>query len=254
LGARDRRFESDHPDHRLTSDASRREEDLVAPLPARDIGDVRLADIVEAGGCPICRARSDAGARFIDAILWESVNDVAFRRELDETRGFCETHSRAILAADRGQSGGSLGASILFRAILMLRIRELDGAVSAKGRTRRGRLDRALAAPECAVCATGRVAESTAANRLGQLTTDPAWRDALASADICLTHLVRLVRDAPDTERWRDVERRQVDRLRDIERRLGGFIDHSGQDRRPLMTDEERRAVDEAADLLGRRA
>ena len=108
-------------------------------LPARDIGDVRLADHVEAGGCPICAARADAIARFIDAMLWESVNDVAFRRELDAARGFCEPHSGAVLAADRAQSGSALGASILFRAVLTIRLREAERAASATGRTRRDR-------------------------------------------------------------------------------------------------------------------
>jgi hypothetical protein len=225
----------------------------VVRLPARDIGDVRLADLVEAGGCPICSARADAIARFIDAILWESVNDVAFRRELDATRGFCEPHSRAILTADRAQSGGSLGASILYHAILRIRLREAEGATVATGRTRRRRLDAAATPPACQVCAMGRGTEIGTIQRLRQLTVQPAWREALATADVCLAHLIALMRDAPDTDAWRDVERRQMARLRDIQARLGGFIDHSGQDRRGLTTDEERRAVDEASSLLSGR-
>jgi len=222
-------------------------------LPARDIGDVRLADLVEAGGCPVCSARADAIARFVDAVLWESVNDVAFRRELDTARGFCEPHSRAILIADRAQSGGALGASILYHAILRIRLREVESAMVAKGRTRRRRLDGAATPPDCAVCAMARETEIGAIDRLRQLSAQAAWRDALSTADVCLVHLVALARDAPDTDAWHEVERRQMERLRDIQARLRGFIDHSGQDRRRLMTDTERRAVDEASRLLSGR-
>lgn len=225
----------------------------MARLPARDIGDIRLADLVEAGGCPICAARAHAMARLIDAILWESVNDVAFRRELDAARGFCETHARAILTADRAQSGGALGAAILFQAILRIRLREAEGAIGAKGRTRRRRLMAAETPPDCPVCAMGPDAETGTIDRLHQLASEPAWRDALSSADVCLPHVIALMREAPDTDAWRTVERRQLERLRDILGRLGHFIDHSGQDRRHLMTDDDRRAVDDVGRLLGGR-
>ncbi len=220
-------------------------------LPARDIGDVRLADFVEAGGCPVCAACDDAVKRLIDEILWESVNDVGFRRELDAARGFCPPHAVAVLDADRRQSGGAVGAAILYGAILGGRLRELERSASARGRTRRRRTELASAPPDCPACAVRRDAETGTIRRLGVLTNDAAWRDALGSAETCLTHLARLIRDAPDTDEWRAVERLQLDRLRDVAARLRGFVDHSGQDRRDLMTDDERRAVEEARRLLG---
>jgi Family of unknown function (DUF6062) len=223
----------------------------VPRLPAHDIGDVRLADLVEAGGCPVCAARDDAVARFIDAILWESVNDVGFRRELDAARGFCEAHSRAILPADRAQSGGTLGAAILYRAILAIRLRELEAASASTGRTRRSRVKEASVAADCPICSTGRAAESGTMRRLQQLAAEPAWREAIAAAEVCLTHLIGLFVDAPANDAWKAVERRQLDRLTEMQRRLGEYAYHSGEDRRHLMTDDERRAVDEAARLLG---
>ena len=90
----------------------------------------------------------------------------------------------------------------------------------------------------------GRETETGTIDRLRGLAAQPAWREALSAADVCLAHLIALVRDTPDTDAWRDVERRQLARLRDIQARLGGFIDHSGQDRRDLMTNEERQAVE----------
>ena len=40
-------------------------------------------------------------------------------------------------------------------------------------------------------------------------------------------------------------------KLDDLRRRLGDYVDHSAQDRRHLLTDQERSAADEAARLLG---
>jgi hypothetical protein len=219
--------------------------------PARDLGDIRLADLVAAAGCPICAARDEATSRFIDAILWESVNDVEFRRELDAARGFCEAHSRALLNADRAQSGGSLGAAILYHAILAIRTSELAVAMGTSGRTRRRRAEAAAAPAACPVCRIGRDAEAGTIRRLRQLSGDPPWAHVLATADVCLAHIAALLRDGPATNQWRDLERRQLDRLRSIVTRLEGFVFHSGHDRRDQMTDAERRAVEEAASLLG---
>ena len=43
----------------------------------------------------------------------------------------------------------------------------------------------------------------------------------------------------------------QLARLDDLRARLEGFAHHSAQDRRHLLTDEERAAADEASRVLG---
>jgi uncharacterized protein DUF6062 len=219
-------------------------------LPAHDIGDVHLADLMESPGCPVCRAGSTAMTRFLDAILWESVNDVGFRAELDAARGFCERHTRDVLVADRQQSGGALGAAILYRAILAARLVELEAATSA-GRTRRRRIDRAAEPAACPVCRTGRQTQAGTIRRLQQLSSDETWSATMTAAEFCLRHFVELMRDAPNTPAWRQVEGCQLERLAALKGRLDAFIAHSGEDRRHLMTDDDRRAVDAARDLLG---
>src|SRR5262245_25568945 len=121
-------------------------------LPARDLVDVRLAAIMGRPGCPACRGRVEAERRYLDTWLYERVNDVTTRRELDRRRGLCDGHIHALLGADRGRGGGSLGTAILYEAMLRPRLAELRTAASARGRTRGKRLAEAAAPAACVVC------------------------------------------------------------------------------------------------------
>jgi len=219
-------------------------------LPARTGADVHLGDAFARSGCPLCRERARQEAAYLESILAESVNDIPFRQALDAGRGFCASHSRAVLEADRRRSG-SLGAAILLRATLVTRLRELEAIHVASGRTRRRRVDRAARPAACPACR--RLAESDAwvVEGLVALTEDAAWAAAVASAPFCLDHVLALVdrREAPAW--WPPIEARQLDRLRGIRDRLEAFAHASAHDRRHLQTDDQRAAVDEAADLLG---
>lgn len=55
----------------------------MSDLPAHNLAYVRLADLLEGPGCLVCAARARAIDRFLESWLWESVNDVGARRELD---------------------------------------------------------------------------------------------------------------------------------------------------------------------------
>jgi len=72
-----------------------------------------------------------------------------------------------------------------------------------------------------------------------------------AAAPFCLDDLVALIAAAGDAVTFRPIVERQLERLDDLRARLEGYADHSAQDRRHLMRDEERRAADEAAGVLG---
>jgi hypothetical protein len=223
----------------------------VADLPIHDIADGRLADAFGLAGCPICRYATRSAGRFVEGMLDESVNDRGFRAELDAARGFCRRHSREVLAANRRHSGGSLAAAILFAAIARIRKRELDGISSERGRSRSQRVVQARHAPACPVCAQAAIAETTAAARLVELAREPAWAEAMGSAGFCVDHLLILMSRGGTSPEWRAVEASQIARIERLRERLDGFAHHSSQDRRHLMTAEERTSADEAATLLG---
>src|SRR3954447_15914198 len=219
-------------------------------LPARTGADVHLADAFERPGCPLCRERDRAEAAYLEAILAESVNDVPFREALDAGRGFCAPHSRAILDADRRRAG-SLGAAILLRATLMVRLRELDALHAAGGWSRGRRAGDASRAPACPVCRRVAEADATVVDGLVRLVAQPAWAEAAARAPFCLEHLVALVDRRSPPRAWLAVEERQLERVRVIGERLDRFAHASAHDRRHLQTPDQVASVDEAADLLG---
>jgi len=222
-----------------------------AELPARSLADVKLAELFDGSGCPLCLQRSRSAAGYIRAFLYESVVDVGFRQELDRTRGLCRPHTRQTLAVNRAESGGTLGASILFGAVLAIRARELDAVLAAGSRTRQKRATEADRAPACPVCRVEAELVATAIRSILDLAGDEAWAEATANGPFCIDHLVALIARRPAGPAWDAIERRQAARVQDIRDRLERFAKHSSHDRRHYLTDDERRAADDAAAFLG---
>ena len=218
-------------------------------LPVHSGSDIHLADAFGQPGCPLCRELARTEAAYLESILAESVNDVAFRATLDAARGFCPAHARAVLDADRRRAG-SLGAAILLRATLAVRLRELEAAHAAGGRTRSKRLEAACRQPSCPACDRVARAEASVVDSLVRLTGDEAWAEAAASTPFCLEHLLRLASHQPTSAAWPAIEARQLDRLRLLRDDLDGYAHASSHDRRHLQTDAHRAAPDRAADLL----
>ena len=218
-------------------------------LPARSAADVHLADAFEAPGCPVCTELARTDAQWLESILAESVNDIPFRVALDDARGLCPRHARAVLNADRRRAG-SLGAAILLRATLAARRRELEVVHENRGRTRARRAEEAARRPACPGCAREATTVSWVGGAIVRLAEDEAWSSAVGAAPFCLEHLVLLLRERVTSPGWVDAEARQIERLRDLRALLEGFAHTSSHDRRHLQTNEQRAAVDAAADLL----
>jgi CYTH domain-containing protein len=222
-------------------------------LPIDGLGDISLADLLGQAGCPLCRLRRDSTDRYLRALLWEGVNDISFRERLTTGRGFCRKHAHAVLAADRAQSGGSLGAAILLGSALRARLAELRRLPASRTRRARDAVRAASEAPDCPVCGHVAAAERMTVDRLLARLADPAWREAMASADLCLDDLLRMWTTAIDdrNEHWPEMAAAQLARIEQLVRRLDSFAHHSSHDRRHLLTDSERGAGDEAAAFLG---
>jgi adenylate cyclase len=222
-------------------------------LPIGGLGDIGLADILGQAGCPLCRLRRDSSDRYLRALLWEGVNDIGFRERLTTGRGFCRKHAHAVLAADRAQSGGSLGAAILLASAVRTRLTELQRLPASRTRRARDAVRAASQPPDCPICRHVASAELMAVDRLLSRLADPAWRKAMASAELCLEDLLRMWTAATDdrNEHWREVAAAQLARIEQLVTRLDSFAHHSSHDRRHLLTDSERGAGDEAAAFLG---
>jgi hypothetical protein len=220
-------------------------------LPARNLSEVAAADLLAQPGCPVCRATQQATVAYFQAMFAEGVNDVGFRRQLDDSRGFCPRHTRALLDAERTGPGGTLASSILFEAILAVRAGEVRTAHAARGRTRRRRLADAARAPACPACQSDGAARARFIGTAVARADDPAWGEALASSPFCIDHLLALAAAAPPSETWRTIEARQLERADAIRARLAAYTHRFAHDRRHLITDDDRAAAGEAATLLG---
>jgi hypothetical protein len=220
-----------------------------ARSPAPD--DPQLAALLAQPGCAVCSRVADGTRRYIQGFLYESVNDVEFRRELDAARGFCGVHIGSITLVDRGQSGGMLGPSILFEAIVRVREAELAAVVGASDWTRRRRSRDAVRPPGCPACRQARAMTTVTLRTLVRCAADPGWSAAMAVAEFCLEHLAGLMAVPGSPAGWAVVERGQLARIAAIRRQVRDFADHSSHHRRHLVTAEERAAVDAAAEFLG---
>jgi len=224
-------------------------------LPIEGLGDISLADLLGQPGCPICRLRRDSSERYLRALLWEGVNDIGFRARFSAGRGFCRRHAHETLAADRAQSGGSVGTAILLGSMARGRLAELKRLPTNRTRRAREAVRMASQPPSCPICEHVAAAERMAVDRLLARLTDARWRQALTAADFCLDDLLVTWATATDGRNpdWPEVAAIQLERIEQLVGRLDSFAHHSSHDRRHLLTDSERRAADEAAAFLGRR-
>jgi hypothetical protein len=83
-----------------------------------------LHDALAEPGCALCRLRTHAADRFLDTLLWESVNDPARRREIRQARGFCHEHGWALARAT-----ASVGVAIITRDVLQSLLKTMEDAV-----------------------------------------------------------------------------------------------------------------------------
>jgi hypothetical protein len=222
----------------------------VSRLPQRDLVDVRLVAAIESGGCVLCAVRARSEAAELDSILRERVQDLGFRGGLEIDQAFCRRHVRALLATER-RTLGILSSAILYRAILDRRLDRLRLAVAARGRTRRRRLEALADRPPCPACSQGAAAVEVAMARLVERSVDPAWASVTGEIPFCLDDLGRVIGVAGDAPSFRAVVDRQLGRLAELAARLDAYAHNSAQDRRHLMTDEQRAAADEGSRILG---
>lgn len=82
-----------------------------------------LRDALAQPGCAVCRLKADSADRFLDGLLYESVNDPRVRHEVSQARGFCHLHAWGLVRAGR-----SLGVAILLRDVLRRTCADLERA------------------------------------------------------------------------------------------------------------------------------
>jgi hypothetical protein len=175
----------------------------------------RVLDALGEDGCPLCRLRREAVHRYLDSLLYESVNDVGLRQTLLRSRGFCAEHAWALV-----RLGDSLGTAIIYQDQVAEAIRDVQQAARAVSALRRRGLWRADGPRDgtpaavlrgrrtpAAPCPACQVADEATARYLSSLVAhldDPEVRRAIErSAFLCLPHLTGALEAArtPDEAR-----------------------------------------------------
>ena len=73
-------------------------------------------------GCPVCRVEQEAVERYLDSLLYESVNDIQVREHLRASLGFCREHAR--LAVEKNL-GNALGFAIIYQDVINNTLKQL---------------------------------------------------------------------------------------------------------------------------------
>jgi hypothetical protein len=223
-------------------------------LPARDFEEIRLAEALERGRCPVCDARQEAGFAALRGLAREGATDRGLRSQMDKGLGFCQAHSVGLSRMELLQTSSQLATAVLLDAVLRRRLTALEKlAGSDAGAQLRGL--EAIADPKCPVCA--RIAEASrgAVERLLKLVVDPAWAAALGAAEICFDDLNALWTKAAAArevqQRWAPIAAIQLRRLESLQKTLAEYAHNSTADRRRLITPEQQEAGAAAIRFFG---
>ena len=79
-------------------------------------------------GCAFCRLLDAHADRLIDAILFEMVNDVKMRDELNAARGLCRRHAPLLV-----RTGSALGAATMMQGVIKVLLRQMDSGEATTG-------------------------------------------------------------------------------------------------------------------------
>lgn len=150
-----------------------------------------LASLLQTeSGCAICHYSRQAGRKYLDGVMYESVNDFGLRQQLARTLGFCEFHSRELLTFP----GAKLGAAIIEQAMLQEALRRLNTLKPQRrsmfSLVRKGALP--LKPPDSAHCPACLYEEAAAQRAIEELLQhwDARWEYLLSNAGgLCFNHL-----------------------------------------------------------------
>lgn len=170
-----------------------------SPAQGRHVSYHRLLEALHGPGCALCALRHEAVDRYLDALLYEQVNDSGLRHALARSRGFCRDHAWMLIGF-----GDSLGTALLYRDQVAHALGDVQQAAREGRRPGRRlwrgravspaavlRTLRSAAAP-CPACAVALDAETRYLTLLLSGLDEPEMRRALErSSFLCLPHLMR---------------------------------------------------------------
>jgi hypothetical protein len=227
----------------------------VGKLPARDFEEIRLAEALEHGRCPLCDARQEASYAALRGLAREGATDAGLRAQMDRGVSFCQPHSLGLARMELRQTSSQLATAVLLDAVLRRRLSSLKKLRGADaGSQARGLAE--LSDPRCPVCSRSDESSRWSVRRLLELSVDPAWSAALSTGELCLDDIYALWTAAASGPRevggrWAGIVESQLRRLTGLQQSLAEYAHNSTADRRQLITAEQQAALAASIRLFG---
>ncbi|MBI4589918.1 MAG: hypothetical protein HY725_13870 [Candidatus Rokubacteria bacterium] len=222
----------------------------------------RLIEACAHEGCPVCRCLREDAVQYLDALLYERVNDPGTRAALRASGGFCNWHAwltRDILHSGLGT--GIISEDLLGGALGRLRrqlVRVQRGPLSVGWLHRLfGRFPRLSFLTHwrrkaiCPACRSAREAEASYLLAVLEFTGDPQFDRAFErSPGLCLPHVLRLVALGPSHARLETVLERVATKWQRLQAELKGFVAKHDYRTTEPFTDDEAKSWTLAIELL----
>jgi len=154
-----------------------------------------------ARSCPLCELEAHDVHRYLEGLLYESVNDVAVRAELVRSRGYCARHAHQLAAFADG-----LGTAILYGDQVRVFLEFLGGSGELLGGRRRLAQSTWNDPARCPACAfQWECRKGYVATLLAWLTDEPLRAALAQSPGLCAPHLLAALREVREIDHRRDL-------------------------------------------------
>jgi len=177
-----------------------------------------LEGLQHANGCPLCKLEAESVRRYLDSVLYESVNDPGVRSDLIRSRGYCVRHARRLAAM-----GNAFGIAGLYQDQIALISEFLDRLPDNPPRSSllSREWQKTQCCPACLVEAKSRERYVwTLVNGLA----DEEMRNAYASSSaLCMPHFLCVLEKTKAAETYRFVVARQREVIERLCHRLREF-------------------------------
>lgn len=231
-------------------------------MTSKFVGFFRLVDACDHDGCPVCYCLRQDALRYLDALLYEGVNDPGARASLHASWGFCNWHAWMLPEILNSRFGTAIIYDDLL-AKVRTRLRQLLGKMDRRTLNRGGLLrligkrsrlpilESWRQKSDCMVCRSGRTSEEAYLGVILDFTGDPEFDRAFErSGGICVPHLLRLSelgRDHPGLE----ISLKKIDaKWQQLQNRLRRFIDKHDYKATEPFTEEEARSWQQVVEIL----
>ncbi len=231
-------------------------------MTSKFVGFFRLIEACGQEGCPVCRCLREDGFRYLDALMYEQVNDPGTRAALQASWGFCNWH--AWMLKEIPNSG--LGAAIIYEDLLrtvLARLKRLFIKID-RGKLKVGWVSRLLRRSpripllkarrrkaDCLICRSSRSSEGYYLQAILDFEGDPEFDRAFnRSWGVCLPHLLHLVELGRDYPRLEPVLKKVETKWRQLQDELKRFIDKHDYRATEAFTEEEARSWRQAVEML----